>query len=401
MMDNDESILDGDKILSEDKNVRFKEWNWKDIISNLLTEESPLTKRRLQIRTCDVVFLEGGQRPILEAWYFTSKQGYIIRRCHSSRSTGSAEKYRGNKSNLVALNLHHVYERFCRIALVGKKGRANICKTIAALHCWNSEWDGIENPSFLSAKALKDLTTSTIGHASLHSFHDDADDKNRRYRVIVTHAMKETNQDSDSSLPSYQRLVKARSRDFMTKTFVIYDFSSFPKIAPIVDCDNTLPDSLLEEITEAAVSIAQHVDAILSDNASQDIEDITFLRPKVHILVADFALDYKKLLWLTHIPKLITYRSRMNHYVEKRLAQKARSQIKKLFEFNSASDEGDGTLNNENNKPRADWETTNVKKGSNMIKKIKELKSVNKNGALSVGKDSDGTITDVTVSNFL
>ena len=70
-----------------DKNIQIKQWNWKDVVSKLLAEESPLTKRRLRIRTCDVVFLENGKQPTLNAWYYTSKQGYIVRRCLSPKSS--------------------------------------------------------------------------------------------------------------------------------------------------------------------------------------------------------------------------------------------------------------------------------------------------------------------------
>ena len=403
-----------------DKNIQIKQWNWKDVVSKLLAEESPLTKRRLRIRTCDIVFLENGKQPTLNAWYYTSKQGYIVRRCLSPKS--SDDKYsrnyvynqavrRDKKAKLPPVNLQHVYERYSRIALAGNKVITNTCKTIATLHRFDGGWieRKQERPSFLSSNDLKDLSSSAIGNSALHSFHDEFDGKNRTYRVIITHATLGLKSDVEMSKISFRRALKSGSREFMTETYVIDAFSSIPKFVPVAsDKDHSDSNSLYEELTKSTLTLAQHVDVILSDCESQGVDDICFTKSKVHVLVADFVMDCKHLLWLTHVPMLSTVRTHINYDAENRLAKDARFRIdcfmdKNVFQCSSRMGKNECTKgsNNENDDPTI----TNGRKERNKTpcklanEKFKEMKTAYENKVSSLSKDSKVVCVDVDVDN--
>lgn len=72
--------------------------NW-EIVLSVLTN----AKKKLRLRILDTVFLQSeNSRSPVSNWYFTSKNGELVRRTGVSNIT-----------------LHHVYDRFCRLALTG------------------------------------------------------------------------------------------------------------------------------------------------------------------------------------------------------------------------------------------------------------------------------------------
>ena len=367
---NDQYFRDSDE-LDIPKYVQIREWEWKDTIELLVTEE-PLSKQPLFLRTCDIVFLKESYlerkkkrkrkyRQQLDTWYYTCKRGNLVKRdlntqgpLTSFNSCGSCEG--------PNVSLQHVYERFSRIALSSSKTlKLNSCRRIAVIHRSDSSEGGNKQRSkeCISSECFKRLISlanrdddninvkseTLILHEkdSLQSFICSRNDNDMIYRVTMTLSLATSSHDDKQT--TGERLTEKRDDKSLTQRIdsfvprlcihVIENYHSMPNIIFEENVDEKLlPVTIKNEIVSSTKSLSQHVQAILHDRSKEiDAGIMGVTKPQILTLVADFVVDDKNRLTLIHIPRLVTVIYPIEKECSLTLINIARADIASFFRF--------------------------------------------------------------------
>ena len=280
----------------------LRSYSWREV-SHLLTEEVPSTKRRLQIRVLDTVFLLPQHRSTsdksqLHSWLYTSRKGHFVRR----KLDGNGKQHSGQDTSSQRLSLQHVYERFCRIAL---SHPGNVCKTVAVVRRHDGSWsyilaDGLKR----AAQGQSDGGNSDLlrNECALQCFMQPNNGKDVQYRAIfkyLPNANKQSPQDEGDS------------RKFKVDLYLLENVMSVPSIRSI-DSDEDVGDiskDIRIKSINSTISMAQHIGEILKQHRGEVNAEVRTSKRVILVLVADFVLDDKRQLWLCHVPKVTSINS--------------------------------------------------------------------------------------------
>jgi len=268
-----------------------------------LTEEAPSTKRRLQIRALDTVFLFPPHKgtsntPQLHSWLYTSKKCHFVQR----KLGVNGKQNSGQDTSGQKLSLQHVYERFCRIAL---SHPGNACKTVAVAH----QSDG--SRSHISADGLKRAAQGRADNVSgdilrnecaLQCFIQPSNGKDIQYRAIFKYSPA-----VDQASPGNE----LGSSNFKVDLYLLENVMSVPSIR-IVDGDEdvgVLSKDLQSELINSTISMAKHIEEILEHYRGESSAELRASKRVILVLVSDFVLDDKRQLWLCHVPKVTSINS--------------------------------------------------------------------------------------------